>query len=870
MSRAQDLQQVLVIAPGDSKRTVLDAAASEVRAEGIEVLVTVESEAVEWVKRNPATEDGLAVVVFGPGLRNVLSLARQIRTALGQVHFLLAPDSTELQQLELQLRRAPMIGTHWSLVNLEWDSLPQRVVEAVQMSRRQTQLRTTLDRANRLIGTPKPVYRPHYSELVNSDYYLKSFLSQAHEAIISLDSASRVLYWSDGAERLFGFHLPQVVGRQISHLSFWNPTLADCLEQVRTHEETVRTEVNVSGATGVAQVEAIISRVQEETGALVGFSIFIRDVTERNLAIEAERKARQEFESVVAEKEYQRRLFESMLSSTLDQVYVLDLDGRFLYANQALADQLELKLEWVLGKRTADLGFPEKTVRQIWGHIQDVIATGQSVRSEVPYTAASGRRWVFDYIFVPVFDDHGRIEAVAGTTRDITEHRETSERVWKEANYDSLTQLPNRRLFRDRLELEVKHAERSGASLALFFVDLDRFKEVNDLYGHGAGDDLLREAAARISSCVREADTVARLGGDEFTVILTELDDEAHVESTAQKILDELARPFQVEENVCYVSGSIGITFYPADATEPADLIRNADQAMYIAKNSGRSQFSFFTRSFQDAALSRLRLMTDLRHALSEKQLRVYFQPIVSLADNKIVKAEALVRWEHPARGLLLPNEFIPLAEESGQIKRLGNWVFTQAASWSKRWSQMLGRTFQISINKSPVQFEGRGHKMNWAAHLEDKGMAGNSISVEITEGVILNATASTSDKLLELQAAGMELAIDDFGTGYSSMAYLKKFDVDYLKIDMSFVQDMATNASSRTIAESIIVMGHKLGLKVVAEGVETEEQRDLLCSAGCDYAQGFLFSQPLEPEEFEVRLTEQGEGMRKTGLDIS
>ncbi|BES70245.1 hypothetical protein RE428_12630 [Marinobacter nanhaiticus D15-8W] len=865
MSNAQAPWQVLIITSGNAgEGEMLESTSREVQAKGAKVLLAAESDAVAQVNQAEASKDRFAVVVFGPGLRDALSLARKIRVFCPEAHFLFAPNRTEVHSLKGELQRAPMIGKSWSVADFDQHVLPDLIVEAANTNRRRLQLHTTLDRANRQIGTPKPIESHSYRRLVNSDYYLKSFLSQAHEAVVSLDAASRVLYWSDGAERLFGLRLDDVAGRQVSQLPFWNETLASYLDQVRAGDETVKTEIEVSGLQGVAQVEAVISKVREDSGALIGFSLFLRDVTERNRALKAERKAQHDFTLAVAEKEYQRRLFESALSSSLDQVYVLDLDGRFLYANQALADQLELDLDWVIGKKTADLGFPEETVRQIWDHIQQVITTCDSVRSEVPFTAASGKRWVFDYIFVPVLDEQGRIEAVAGKTRDITEHRETSERVWKEANYDSLTQLPNRRLFRDRLELEVKHAERNGASLALFFIDLDRFKEVNDLYGHGAGDELLREAATRIHSCVRESDTVARLGGDEFTVILTELDDE-HVERTAQKILDELARPFRVQENICHVSGSVGITLYPSDAVEPADLIRNADQAMYNAKNSGRSQFSFFTRSLQDEALTRLRLMTDLRHAVSEKQLRVYFQPIVRLADSAIVKAEALVRWEHPARGLLLPNEFIQLAEESGQIKRLGNWVFTQAAQWSKRWSQLLGRTFQISINKSPVQFEGRGHKMNWAAHLKEKGMAGNSISVEITEGVILNATATTSDKLLELQEAGMELAIDDFGTGYSSMAYLKKFDVDYLKIDMSFVQDMASNASSRTIAESIIVMGHKLGLKVVAEGVETEDQREWLRSAGCDYAQGFLFSKPLTPEAFEACLKSQAEGVQKT-----
>lgn len=390
--------------------------------------------------------------------------------------------------------------------------------------------------------------------------------------------------------------------------------------------------------------------------------------------------------------------------------------------------------------------------------------------------------------------------------------------------------------------------------MALAFIDLDRFKEVNDLLGHDAGDSLLKQAAVRILQCVRMADTVARLGGDEFTVILTEADEIQQAEQVAQRILDALDQPFQIGDQTVRVSGSIGITVYPMDAHSPEDLIRNADQAMYLSKAAGRNQLSFFQESMQVAAINRLKLISELREAVPRQQLELYFQPIVEIVSGAIIKAEALVRWQHPTRGLILPAEFISLAEETGLIHELGNWVFEKAAALSKQWGQRLGKPFQVSINKSPVQFTAHPHEhaLDWIAHLAKLGLAKDSISVEITEGLLLNVSDAVSEKLNELQKGGIEVAIDDFGTGYSSLTYLKKLRIDYLKIDQSFVRDMLDDPQTQAIVETIIVMAQKLGLKVIAEGVERHDQCEWLQRHGCTYGQGFLFSEPVPAADFE------------------
>jgi len=440
---------------------------------------------------------------------------------------------------------------------------------------------------------------------------------------------------------------------------------------------------------------------------------------------------------------------------------------------------------------------------------------------------------------------------------DITEKKQSEKLIWRQANFDTLTGLPNRNMFRNRLELELKKSKRADLPLALLLIDLDLFKEVNDTLGHDVGDILLQQATRRISERVRESDTVARLGGDEFVVILSEIAETAHVEDIADKITTHLAEPYHIGSEVVYVSASIGITLYPNDATGIDTLLKNADQAMYVAKKKGRNRFSYFTQSLQDAAQTRLRLCNDLRGALAANQFRIHYQPIVELATERICKAEALLRWQHPERGLVSPMDFIPLAEETGLMNAIGNWVFKESARQAKRLSNQFQCDCQISVNMSPVQFRvgNQNFAKEWLQYLQELGLSGENFVVEITEGLLLNAESDVTNKLLALRDAGIQVAIDDFGTGYSSLSYLKKFDIDYLKIDQSFVRNIETDMNDIALSEAIIVMAHKLGLKVIAEGVETQGQKKILAEAGCDYAQGYLYSKPIPSEEFETLL---------------
>lgn len=453
------------------------------------------------------------------------------------------------------------------------------------------------------------------------------------------------------------------------------------------------------------------------------------------------------------------------------------------------------------------------------------------------------------------------ILGASGTVLYLRSIMRSKAQLWRQANFDTLTGLPNRDMFRDRLAQEVKKSSRSGLPLALMLIDLDRFKEVNDTLGHDTGDILLQMAACRIMDCVRETDTVARLGGDEFTVVLAQLADARHVEIIARRIIAKLAEPFDLRAGTTHVSASLGITVYPNDASDIDNLMKNADQAMYAAKSDGRNCFSYFTASLQETAQKRLRLTNDLRAALPEHQFRVYFQPIIELSTGRVNKAEALLRWIHPVHGMISPLEFIPIAEETRLIIGIGRWVRTESASWCKHWNAVCIDGFQVSINMSPIEFTDESINSSVATFLDgfrEHDLSGKNFAFEITEGLLLNKNSPVISKLMALRDAGIQVSIDDFGTGYSTLSYLKKFDIDYLKIDRSFIRDMEHDSDDLALCEAIIVMAHKLGLKVIAEGVETEQQHELLIRANCDFAQGYLYSRPVPPEEFEIWLKDK------------
>ncbi|KQP43539.1 diguanylate cyclase [Pseudorhodoferax sp. Leaf274] len=463
-------------------------------------------------------------------------------------------------------------------------------------------------------------------------------------------------------------------------------------------------------------------------------------------------------------------------------------------------------------------------------------------------------KWILTRGMVIGRDAQGRPLRMVGTHTDITQRKKAEALIWHQANFDALTGLPNRRMLRDRLGQHMLRCDRERRQLALLFIDLDHFKAVNDTLGHEGGDRLLIEAAQRLGSCVRASDTVARMGGDEFTVVLPELHDAREVERIVQAILREMARAFHIGDEAAFVTASIGITFYPGDGQSVDDLLRQADQALYVAKDGGRNRFGYFTPALQEGAQLRARVANDLHGALPARQFSVEYQPIVALASGAVHMAEALLRWSHPQRGRMAPVDFVPIAEANGMIVQIGEWVFREAARQTQLWRARLDARFQISVNKSPVQFHRADEdRTQWLRELSAWQLPRHALAVEITESLLLDPSANVADHLMALREAGISVSLDDFGTGYCSLAYLQRYDIDFIKIDKSFVGGLAPRSNDLALCKAMIVMAHQLGIAVIAEGVETPAQRDLLLEAGCDYAQGYLFAQAMPAEQFEA-----------------
>ncbi|GBG12852.1 uncharacterized protein NMK_0387 [Novimethylophilus kurashikiensis] len=657
----------------------------------------------------------------------------------------------------------------------------------------------------------------------------------ANDIIIVADSQGRIIQANDRAQEVYGYDMDELVGKHVCELEE-DASHAACEQkrEILERKEASRFETQHRRKDGsVFPVEISARMITQHQQRFI--HMVLRDITERRQIEESQKLA-----SLVYEH-------------SSDAMMVTDLNGIIMSINPAFTALTGYSAEEAIGQPTSLLKSGRQDAafyRSFW----HAIKTHGKWEGEIWNKRKNGE----------VFPEWLRINAIRradGTTHrlvalfsDITQKKASEALIWQQANFDLLTGLPNRRMFYDRLDQEMKKSKRSGLPMALMFLDLDRFKEVNDTLGHDMGDLLLKEAAQRLRNCVRSSDTVARLGGDEFTAIMGELVDTSSVERVAQNILHRLTEPFQLGLETGYVSASIGITLFPADAEDVDTLIKNADQAMYAAKHQGRNRFNYFTAAMQATAQARLQLAGELRIALAEGQFVVHYQPIVDLKTGEIRKAEALVRWQHPVHGLLNPGEFLALSEETGLIVEIGDWVFHQAARQAELWRSRYRSDFQIGVNKSAAQFHDEKKKIQ-PGNSTQWEHAGAALAVEITEALLLDSSPLVAEKIMELRNAGVQIAIDDFGTGYSSLAYLRKFEIDYLKIHESFIHQMAPHGNDMALCEAIIVMAHKLGIKVVAEGVETPIQRDWLVSAGCDYGQGYLFSHPLPAEEFEALL---------------
>jgi len=449
------------------------------------------------------------------------------------------------------------------------------------------------------------------------------------------------------------------------------------------------------------------------------------------------------------------------------------------------------------------------------------------------------------------------LQSVANILAVAIERTSAEQRLAYLAQFDTLTGLPNRHLFHDRLLQTVAHARRSGHPMAVLFIDLDRFKLVNDTQGHGAGDKLLKEAAARLSECVRSVDTVGRFGGDEFGAIVSDLSKPGDAGVVAQKVLDAIAQPYKLDARDTYVSASVGISLFPADGDNPEALVMNADTAMYRAKEQGRNSYQYFTREMNERALARVQMEAAMHRAIERKQFLLHYQPMVDLKSRLICGFEALLRWQHPEKGLVLPGEFVPVLEDAGLIVPVGEWVLREVCGQIQTWQREGLAVKPVTVNVSARQFQQKDFEATVRRVLRETRVDSSLIQFELTESLLMSDPEGAARTLRGLKDSGLRIAVDDFGTGYSSLAYLKRFPIDALKIDRTFVRDITTDPEDATITLAIIGLAHNLKLRVIAEGVETREQLDLLAADGCDEIQGYYFSVPTTAEECAKMLKE-------------
>jgi diguanylate cyclase (GGDEF)-like protein/PAS domain S-box-containing protein len=560
---------------------------------------------------------------------------------------------------------------------------------------------------------------------------------------------------------------------------------------------------------------------------------------------------------------HRRNLEESMRMATLiyqtssEAVVVTDDANRIVDANPAFTAQTGYTLDEVAGSEPQLFGSSMHDP-SFYAALQQALADGNHWQGEIQDRNKDGR-FTAKFVNIRVIrHPDGRVYRHVIQFQDISEQKQKDEVIWRQTNFDPLTGLPNRRLFLDRLQQDMKKVQGAGRRLGVLLLDIDRFKDINDSYGYARGDEALVELTRRMARCVPADATVARLGGGMFAIAIGEGEHGLHLETIAGALIEAVAAPLRLgADELAYPSASIGISLYPEDAADANALLAHAEDAMYLAKRAGRGHFQYFTAALQQQASLKLRLSHDLRTALSRRQLQVFYQPIVEAATGRLRKAETLLRWDHPELGPIGPASFIPLAEETGLIDELGEWVLSEAIASIERWRQKYDCTIELSVNISPMQFERQG-RLAWLDRILQANSPSDSLTVEITEGVLVSDADQVARCLGALRGVGAKVSIDDFGTGFSSLAYLKHFDVDYLKIDKSFIKHLAEDGSDKALTEAIIGLAHRLGIEVIAEGVEHGDQRDTLAAFGCDFIQGWYYSKALSRDAFEDYIERQ------------
>jgi len=563
---------------------------------------------------------------------------------------------------------------------------------------------------------------------------------------------------------------------------------------------------------------------------------------------------------IAAELQHKQSLSEiTKLSSTIEQtadaIMITDTNGIIEYANQGFENITGYQVKKVVGK-SANILKSERHDEKFYTNIWQTIKNGNVYQGVVINRRSDGRLYYEEKTITPFKNDEGKVTNYISTGKDITARMESEERMHFLAYHDLITELPNRVLFIERLTHALTRRDKSKDSLAVLFLDMDRFKNINDSLGHDTGDKLLREFATRLVNFVRKGDTVARFGGDEFAILVEDSSSPHDIAVLANNIMQELSQAFEIDEHELFVTSSIGASIYPQNGRDAATLIKHADIAMYRAKENGRNNFHLYSSDMNNKAKERLSLESELHHAIEHNEFILHYQPQIDLNTGYISGAEALLRWQHSERGLISPLEFIPLLEENGMINSVGQWVLQTACTQTRQWELLYGRPFRIAVNLSGRQFYTHDLSSQIKATLQSTGLPATSLELEITESVLMQNNKQSIKHLNTIHDLGIRLAIDDFGTGYSSLGYLKRFPVNTLKIDRTFIKDASTDSDDRNIVAAIVAMAHSLHLDVVAEGIEYDSQLEILQALNCNHLQGFLFSKPVTAAELETMLS--------------
>lgn len=689
-------------------------------------------------------------------------------------------------------------------------------------------------------------------DLKESETKLKEAERQFHtlfdnlpDCIARFDRNGRVLLINQASLNTFDLSAEMAVGRRVGENGPASGEENIVLEAMirRAFDEGVANQLETEWHTAQGRRNFNVAHIPErdEEGRVVSVIGIAQDITDQNRAAEALRSSEERYRLIV--------------DTASEGIWVVDSDNITTFVNAPMAEMLGYSVSEMLSRRMADFLFTEDRASQ--QQIDSKLNRGITDSSERRLRRIDGSNLWTLASTSPILTSEQEYMGSITLFTDITERRLQQEQLLYQAHYDSLTGLPNRFLALDRLQQNINLAARRGAHTALLFLDLDDFKKINDALGHEVGDQVLRMAAGRLKQAVRSSDTVARLGGDEFVVLIREDGDEGAVRPVAEKILETFQEVFLVMNRQVMLTASLGISIYPDDGDEPLLLLRNADTAMYYSKAMGRNTFHYFTDSMNQNVAHRLQMEEQLRLALERNELYLEFQPIVEMSSARIVAVEALLRWRNEILGQVPTTEFIEIAEQTGMIMEIGEWVIDTAMIYLKHWDNWSEEGFRLALNVSPRQFRKLGFVDLLGRAMKRAGIVGRQIELEITEGMLLGDEMGASEIIAGLRELGVSISMDDFGTGYSSLSYLRDYRFDTLKIDRVFIRDVIDDPSDRELIIATLRMAKGLGVKVVAEGVESAEQFDFLKREGCDLAQGWYLSKPISADEFAELLRE-------------